>query len=263
LKTLLAAICSAALFAIAGCGGGSGASISGNYALQGSLSQGGGSFFGGALNGSGGNVTGAFHILDSSNCVDPTTDVSVTGSVGSGALTLNTSVVQAQTFQIKANISPDGGTITNGTYKVTGGCDAGQTGTISGFRVAPFTGNYSGNLTVADVVGNPTSTQFATTANLTQGATADAHGFFSVTGPITINSACFTGFQLASSQIFGTQALFVLTPGGSAPAAGAPTLTLNVNATDATAKSISGSYTATGMPTSACNSNGFVSIAQG
>ncbi|MEO8727527.1 MAG: hypothetical protein ABI383_15555 [Acidobacteriaceae bacterium] len=263
MKSIFALIGGAALLVIAGCGGGQNASsISGNYALQGNLTQGGGTFLGGPLIGSGSNITGGFHILDSNQCFDPAANVAVSGSLGSGGkITINTAAAQAQTFQITATVSADGSTISNGTYKVTGGCAAGLTGSIAGFRVDPFTGSYSGTLTVADIVGNPTGVQFAATADLTQAASADANGYFAVSGPVAINSACFTGFQLAGSQIFGTQAVFVLTPNAAPATAGSPALTLNIYATDATAKTISGNYTAANMTDPTCNSSGFVALA--
>ncbi len=259
LRIFLTAVCGAALLVASGCGGGSSSSVNGNYALQGALSQGGGAFLGGPLSGSGG-IKGTFHVLDSSNCISSSSVVPVTGSTSGGKLTLNTAQVEAQTFQIKATISSDGSTISNGTYKVTGGCAAGQSGSITGFRVDPFTGNYSGTLTAADLAGNPTGAQVATMANLTQSSSADANGLYSVTGPVTLNSACFTGFQIATSQIFGTQFNLVLTPNGAAPSPGAPVVTINGYATVPSAAAISGSYSAANMPTLACNSNGFVSL---
>ncbi|GAC1653860.1 MAG: hypothetical protein NVS9B15_14540 [Acidobacteriaceae bacterium] len=263
MKSLLAACCAAVLVGVLGCGGSNSASsqVNGNYALQGILTltqgNGGGYFLGGPLTGSGSGIKGIFHILDSANCISSTVPVPVSGTDSGTKLRLTTTAVQSQTFDIAATISTDGGTISAGTYKLTGGCSAGQGGTITGFRVAPFIGTYAGNLTVADVVGNPTSTQIATTANLTQSSSADTQGYFSATGALTFNSPCFANFAIASTQIFGTQFLLVATPNGAAPTAGTPTLTINGFATDASAKQISGTF-ATANMSAGCTSNGFV-----
>ena len=251
---------------VAGCGGGNAGSakVNGNYAIQATPSSsstggGGGYFLGGPLNGSGSGITGTFHIIDSANCVSETTAIPVSGSDSGTTIKLATSSALTQVITIKGAISSDGATISSGTYNVTGSCTNNPGGTVTGFRVAPFTGNYTGNLTVADNVGNPTTTQFATTANFTQSGSADMNGFFSVTGPVVVNSPCFANFAIAQSQIFGTQFLLVLTPNGVATGAGVPTLTMNGYATDATAKQISGRYTVANM-SAGCTTNGFVLI---
>jgi len=265
LKHSLAALCAASLALLAGCGGSSGGSaLNGNYALQttptGSASGGGGGYFlGGMLSGSG-SVKGTFHVLDSSNCIPSTSPVPVTGSVSGSSLHLTTTAVQSQVFDIKATISSDGSTITGGTYQVSGACSASNLGgSLTGFLVQPFTGSYTGTLTVADIAGNPTSTQFATTANLTQSSSPDTNGYFTVTGPITINSPCFANFAIAQNQIFGTQILIVATPNGVAPGAGVPTLNISAFATDSTTKQISGRYNVANM-TAGCTTNGYVLI---
>jgi hypothetical protein len=256
LRITLFAVGCAALSVVTGCGGSSGnaSKINGNYAIQGVLTSGGGHFFGGPLTGSGSSINGTVHILDSNSCTDSTVPVAISGSLGSNFVAnLTTATINSQVFTIKANFSADGTTITGGTYSITGGCLNSQGGGITGFLVQPFTGNYSGNFTVTDQLGNPTQQQFAVNANLTQTSNADSNGYYNVSGPITISTACFTAATLKSSQIFGTQIVLTMT-GNDQPGS---TIMINGNATDASAAVISGTYTITGGN---CNSSGLVSL---
>lgn len=253
--TLFAVGC-AALSVVAGCGGSSGnaSKINGNYAIQGVLTSGGGHFFGGALTGSGSSIKGAVHILDSNGCTDSTVPVAISGSLGSNLVAnLTTATINSQVFTLKANFSADGATITGGTYSVTGGCVSSQGGSITGFLVQPFTGNYSGTFTVADVLGNPTQQQIAVNASLTQSSNTDANGYYNVSGPISVSGACFTAATLKSSQIFGSQIVLTMTANDQQGS----TITVNGNATDPSAAAISGTYTITG---GSCNSSGQISL---
>jgi hypothetical protein len=260
---LLVVVCSA--FFLISCGGGGSSStssstmstpsaipnISGNYDLT-ATSQvvANTSFIGGALNSdSAGHITGTMHVAQSS-CYSLITDVPVTGTVNAqGQLSVTTASVGSQVVNVTANVSSDASTISSGTYTITGGCAGGDHGTITGFRMQPFTATYSGNF--ISVFGPPT---VSVSVPLSQSSTADSDGFFHITGTATIGgTTCFSSATVSNSVVAGEAMLLELTTNTGA------TIDFVGLATDSSAKTVSGNYSVSGGACSGDHGTGTVS----
>ena len=192
---------------LAGCGGSSSSPgptstltiQSGNWNISASSIAAPGVTFlaGGNLMQSGNSISGVVHIFNST-CFGQTTDVPVSGSVSGQSVTLSSPAIQGQTVTVSLNGSS---TALSGTYSVAGtGCAAGDRGTVNANLVPSITGSWHGTFTST---ANPGTTVDAT-ADLTQSATADAHGLFAVTGTVTFTgSTCFTSGTIVQSVLAG------------------------------------------------------------
>jgi hypothetical protein len=111
--------------------------------------------------------------------------------------------VTGTTLTIDASLSQDRLSIVDGTYKITGGCGDGYAGSISGVKVNPLNGRYSGTLTLGQVT-------IPVTAELTQSKLANSvTGYFGIAGTVTtIGSACAQTFVLDGSQVIGNYVSF-------------------------------------------------------
>ncbi len=250
-KLALFAVVSFALIFADGCnlspgrlngGGGSsggGTSItpfSGNFSFTGT-SQVSSTVFvvGGFLNAdSTGAVTATMHVAGSS-CFNVQTDVvPFTGTIGSGgAFSATSAAVNTQVIKFTATISADGKTISAGTFTITGGCATGEHGTLTGFQVASMTASFTGSFT------SGSTTLTVGPSSLAQSATANAQGQFSLTGNLTFSSSTcgLTSASIQSSSVAGV--IVALTLNGSD---GLSTISFAGQATDATAKTISGTF---------------------
>jgi len=182
-----------------GCGGNStvnppipAPALNGNFNISAtSLGTSGVNMFGGAIQpDSAGHVTGTLHDAGSFLlCFGLQLDLPFTGTIDSnGQLSATIASSNNQVVSLNGHVSPNGSSLSSGTYTVSGtGCAAGDQGTITGFQVQPFTGNYSGSFTPS-----PGAT-INLVLPLSQSATADAHGrflFAPAAATITGGSAC-------------------------------------------------------------------------
>ena len=190
---------------LSGCGGGNSSNPSafsiqaGNWNINASSTAGGNDFIiGGNLTQSGSSISGVMHIVHSA-CFNLTTDVPVSGSVSGRVVTL-TSAPLNQVVTVTAIATS--ATALTGTYTASAaGCSAGDEGTISANLVPSVTGSWHGTFTSTASSG----TTINATANLTQSPTADADGFFPVTGTVTFTgSPCFTSGTIVQSIAAGS-----------------------------------------------------------
>lgn len=203
-------ICAALLCGFqAGCGGSSSSTPvnlqSGNWSVAASsaVTLAGSFVIGGSLTQTGNTISGVVHI-PASKCFNGNQDVAVTGSVTGQKITLSYAATPDQTINVDATAGS--ATTISGTYSVAGtGCAAGDHGTINGTLVPPVTGTWLGAYTSSVTPG----TAINVTATLTQSPTADAHGFFSVTGTVTATGTpCFTSGTISASLISGGSVQF-------------------------------------------------------
>jgi hypothetical protein len=115
----------------------------------------------------------------------------LTGSVNGNAVTFNAPAAAGETFFANLTLNASASTA-SGTYSITGGCAAGDHGTIAATKVPPLTGTYTGTAT-ADADGSIAPI----TASLTQSPTVDSFGVFELSGNITFTgSSCLVSGPL-------------------------------------------------------------------
>jgi hypothetical protein len=159
--------------------------------------------FTGALQSSGGTVTGTLHALDLINfmspCVTLNQDLPATGTLDtSGNLTLNVAI-SGGTAVIKSVLTSNLQFPATGSYVITGGACAQASATSLANQFLPITGTYTGTLTVSG-----TSSTTAATAVLTQSTTPNADGLFPLSGTIMLaGPACNTTFSFTGGTVTG------------------------------------------------------------
>ena len=160
--------------------------------------------FMGALQSSGGTVTGTLHAISLSSCVLLTQDLPATGTIDlNGDLTL-TVPIAGGTATISATITtPE--SYTNGTWQIAGGTCAMPATAIEIAQFAPATGTYTGVLNVIDTTtGLPvTGTATNVTISLDQSTTPNADGEFPLSGTITATGACAGSFPITNEVVSG------------------------------------------------------------
>ena len=140
---------------------------------------------------------------------------SLTGTLDDkGNLTLGSAVPNGgPVFTMAATVS--GGTMTNGTFSLTGPCP--DQGTITGVALPALDGTYAGTVTSVD-----TGNSYSLSTTLQQSATPNARGFFDVNGTATISGyPCLTSATAATpleqnSGFLGNQFGVTMNGGGGA-----------------------------------------------
>jgi hypothetical protein len=115
---------------------------------------------------------------------------------GQGNLSIKSSPVSGLVLFLTGVLAPAGGTISNGSYHFTGGCAAGETGTLAGVRIQPLRAVYSGTMHGGGTPVN-VSTQFV------QSLTSDSDGFFRLSGTFTVTNRCDEIFTLNGAEVVG------------------------------------------------------------
>jgi hypothetical protein len=235
----------------AGCGSGSKitttAGIPGNWEFTGTNSRGGKIPMGVSLTSTGSAVSGTAWVQmafpqDCLNgcCGGPFAEFndSLTGTLDDkGDLTLGSAVPNGgPVFTMTAMVS--GGTMTNGTFSLTGPCP--DQGTITGVALPTLDGTYAGTVTSVD-----TGNSYSLSTTLQQSAKVNARGFFDVSGTATFSGyPCLTSATVATpleqnSGLLGN--LFGITMNGAGGA------TLSISGTlSQDGKTISATYLAGG-----------------
>jgi hypothetical protein len=164
--------------------------------------------FGGSLVNNGGQISGVFHINQS--CFgDGATDVPYTGMLdNTNTLTITSSPVNGQVLTFLGTLSSDGSSVSDGIFKVTGGCSGGimsitipeaggATMETKAYRVPSLTGSW-GSASWTPVAGGD---EFPLSEELTQASAPDVHGNYALTGTVTVTgSNCFTHGTLQSGS---------------------------------------------------------------
>ncbi len=135
------------------------------------------------------------------SCIDPSAQILFTGTAKGNAVTLTSASISGAVIAITASGSSSATTASalTGTYTVTGGCDDGDTGTVTANAVPSVSGTWRGPVTNSSGGSNVTIA-----IALTQAATASSDGTFALTGSVTFtNSSCSISGTLNSSSIAG------------------------------------------------------------
>jgi hypothetical protein len=148
--------------------------------------------FSGSLVNDSGQLNGVFHI-DQPCFGSGATDVPYSGTVDAkNTVTITSVPVNGQVLTFKGLLAADGSTITQGSFKISGGCTGSiVSGTFPEGPGVPATLETSAyrlpSLTGLWIV--PTSLS----ENLTQSSAPDAHGDYALTGTVSVQgSPCFT-----------------------------------------------------------------------
>jgi hypothetical protein len=191
--------------------------------------------FAGSIVQAGTAVNGALHI-DGSNCFDRLTTIGLTSTVTGNSTSLTSAAIDGQVVTFTGNFS---GYAFNGTYKINGGCDAGDQGTLTGINVWNIGNNLSGTFT------NSAQKTFNVVGKIAQSDIASSDGSFPITGTATFDTPCLSAgtiqpgtFPSGSSILGMSVALEVETSKGILTFLG----TLNQSGSGA----VSGSYTVSG-----------------
>jgi hypothetical protein len=153
-----------------------------------------------ALTLSSGSVVGVAHFQSFSTsrpCPGFFDDFPLSGTIdGQGNLSVKSSPASSLVLFLDGLLSHDRASLSSGSYHFTGGCAAGETGTLTGVKVKPLTGLYAGTMEGAGNTVN-ISTQ------LTQSPTADKDGFFTLAGTFTVANRCDETFTLNGAVVVG------------------------------------------------------------
>ena len=250
MKRLALLLCSLGLPSLMSCGGGMKSppvTVSPFIPLNGNFSFTGTSqafspntiFIGGPLQTDGnGHISGTLGVSNSvSNCITAGTIAAFTGMVDSTNLvSLTSAPVNGQMISFTATARPNG-TFAAGAYSVTGGCLAGDHGTLQAQHL--LTGVYNGSVLIN---GNPINVSM----NFGAPGAPDAAGNFSLQAGATFtNTAACGGFTSLATEGGSQNALTVSFQLG----AGAnPVLSFSGTTIDGTANMLSGTLGITGGP---------------
>lgn len=136
--------------------------------------------FAGSIGQTGTAVTGALHV-DGSNCFDRLTTISFTSTVTGTSTSLTSAAIDGQVITFTGNFS---GEAFNGTYKINGGCDASDHGTLTGINIGNIGNNFSGIFT------NSAQKTFNVVGKIAQSDIASSDGSFPITGTATFDTPC-------------------------------------------------------------------------
>jgi len=156
--------------------------------------------FAGSIGQAGTAVTSALHV-DGSNCFDRLTTISFTSTVTGNTTSLTSATIDGQVVTFTGNFS---GYAFNGTYKINGGCDAGDQGTLTGINVWNIGNNLSGTFT------NSAQKTFNVVGKIAESDIASSEGSFGISGTTTFATPCFSagtiqpGTYPSGSFILGT-----------------------------------------------------------
>ena len=158
----------------------------------------------GALQSSGGTVTGTLHAISLSSCVLLTQDLPAMGTIDTnGNLTLSVPIAGGTATITSTIVTPE--SYTSGTWQVTGGACAMPATAIRMAQFAPATGTYTGVVNVLDTATDLPVPGTATnlTAALMQSTTPNADGQFPLSGTITASGACTGTFPITNEVVSG------------------------------------------------------------
>ncbi len=138
--------------------------------------------FAGSIGQAGTAVNGALHV-DGSNCFDRLTTIGFTSTMTRNSTTLTSAAIDGQVVTFTGNFS---GSTFNGTYRINGGCDGGDQGTLTGNNVWNIGNNLSGTFT------NSAQKTFNLVGQIAQSDNASSDGSFPITGTATFDTPCFS-----------------------------------------------------------------------
>jgi hypothetical protein len=144
--------------------------------------------FAGSIVQAGTAVNGALHV-DGSNCFDRLTTISLTGTVTAESTSLTSAAVDGQVVTFTGNFADY---IFSGTYRINGGCAAGEQGRLTGINVWNIGKSVSGTFT------NSAQKTFNVVGTIAQSNSASSEGSFGITGATTFDTPCFSAGTIQS-----------------------------------------------------------------
>jgi hypothetical protein len=124
-------------------------------------------------------------------------DLPLSGTIdGQGHVSIKSSAVMGVVLSLDGALAFDHASLSNGSYRFTGGCVNGVSGPLTGVKVKPLTGLYTGTM---QWPGNTVNVS----AQLTQALKADKDGFFGLSGTFTVSNTCDETFTLAGASVVG------------------------------------------------------------
>jgi hypothetical protein len=182
--------------ALAGCGGTSNLALTqGNWSVTAISSGSVGTFYiGGNLTQNKSTLSGMMLVVGS--CIDPSQSVAFTGTVDGKNVTLASASSSGQVITITASGTTN--SALTGTYTVTGGCDGGDSGSVTASAVPSISATWSGP--IASQGGSNVTLAIA----FTQAVTPSSDGTFALTGNATFtNSSCSSTGTVNTAFIAG------------------------------------------------------------
>jgi hypothetical protein len=192
-------------------------------------------------------VGGALHVTGS-NCVDPLTAMSLTGTVNPDSASITATGTDGQVVTFAGTFSgyAPGPTFT-GTYTIKGSCATSERGAVTGVWIPGISDLYSGTF------ASSTQKTFTVLSYITQNASASPQGSFDLSGTASFDTPCFAAGTIkpgeipSGSFVLGTSVTLEFDTGnGTLTFVGA----LNGNENDS---NIVGNYTISG---GTCNDSG-------
>jgi hypothetical protein len=133
----------------------------------------------------------------SSPCPSFFDNLPLSGTIdGQGHVSIKSSAVMGVVLTLNGGLASDHASLTNGNYHFTGGCMDGQAGPLTGVKVKPLTGLYTGTMQWS---GNTVNIS----AQLTQALESNKDGFFTISGTITVSNSCDETFTLFGASVVG------------------------------------------------------------
>jgi hypothetical protein len=161
-------------------------------------------YIGGNLTQNGGHLTGTMYVVGS-ECFN-SAGVAVTGTVSGNNITLTTDSPSLAGQVITVTATAASTSSLTGTYSVTGGCDDGDSGMVTGSVVAPITATWAGSLNFENCdTGRNGCPNTTISIDMTQATTAALDGGFPLTGNITYTgSGCSVSGTITNGEVYGS-----------------------------------------------------------
>ena len=137
-------------------------------------------------------VSGALHV-GGSNCFNQMTTMGLTGTETASNVSLSSAAVNGQVVTLGGTFTGTGFT---GTYSVSGGCDGGDQGTVTGVIVDDTDADaWDATFT------SSAQTTFSAQGNFAQSGVANSDGSFGITGTATFNTPCFSTATISPGSL--------------------------------------------------------------
>jgi hypothetical protein len=145
--------------------------------------------FAGNISQTNSEVSGALHV-DGSNCFNQLTIMGLTGAVSAGSTSLTSTALNGQVVTFTFS-----NTTFTGTYKINGGCDAGDQGSVTGANVSLANADgWSGTFT------SSAQKAFNAAGNFAQSTSASPEGSLGITGTATFDTPCFSAATISAGS---------------------------------------------------------------
>jgi hypothetical protein len=161
-------------------------------------------------------VGGALHV-DGSSCFNPLTPNGLSGTVSANDTSLTFTTLDGQAVTLTGSFTRPTffyGTVVSdtftGTYKIDGGCAAGDQGTVTGNYIDSIARQSDPTQLSGTFTSSSAQQKFHVTGNIVQNDSASAEGSFAITGNATFDTPCLgvgaipAGTYPSGSFILGT-----------------------------------------------------------